>query len=202
MISIYLHCDRHTHTFLSRRIYILYNHLLLIQRSTIGQSVFASFLMVAGYYVITALYVLLYSGRNYPTRLETRTKEFNWIASRRVSHKTLFTHTHGEAKAIYVPCAEFISHCSTGWLRICVVCFHSAYTYILRCVRLIKLKSTLVETRKMVNYARTWWSQVKTWWKLALCGTDVQIVAAWPEYRGERLIEPSSSWFPPKFPSG
>ena len=34
-----------------------------------------------------ALYVLLYSGRNYPTRLETRTKEFNWIASRRVSHK-------------------------------------------------------------------------------------------------------------------
>jgi len=62
--------------------------------------------------------------------------------------------------------------------------------------------NTFVETRKMVNYARTWWSQVKTWWKLALCGTDVQIVAAWPEYRGERLIEPSSSWFPPKFPSG
>uniref|UniRef100_A0AAZ3P527 Uncharacterized protein n=1 Tax=Oncorhynchus tshawytscha TaxID=74940 RepID=A0AAZ3P527_ONCTS len=23
-----------------------------------------------------------------------------------------------------------------------------------------------------------------------------------PGYRGERLIEPSSSWFPPKFPSG
>ena len=68
--------------------------------------------------------------------------------------------------------------------------------------RLIKPKSILVETRKMVNYARTWWSQVKTWWKLALCGTDVQIVAAWPEYRGERLIEPSSSWFPPKFPLG
>ena len=67
---------------------------------------------------------------------------------------------------------------------------------------LIKPKSILVETRKMVNYARTWWSQVKTWWKLALCGTDVQIVAAWPEYRGERLIEPSSSWFPPKFPLG
>ena len=31
--------------------------------------------------------------------------------------------------------------------------------------------------------------------------TDVQIVRLiW--YRGERLIEPSSSWFPPKFPSG
>ncbi|XP_046665576.1 uncharacterized protein LOC124357644, partial [Homalodisca vitripennis] len=30
--------------------------------------------------------------------------------------------------------------------------------------------------------------------------SDVQIVRA--GYRGERLIEPSSSWFPPKFPSG
>ena len=62
--------------------------------------------------------------------------------------------------------------------------------------------SISVETRKMVNYARAWWSQVKTWWKLALWGTDVQIVTSWSEYRGERLIEPSSSWFPPKFPSG
>jgi len=68
--------------------------------------------------------------------------------------------------------------------------------------RVMELLNTSVETRKMVNYSRTWWSQVKTWWKLALCGTDVQIVAAWSESRGERLIEPSSSWLPPKFPSG
>ena len=32
--------------------------------------------------------------------------------------------------------------------------------------------------------------------------TDVQIVRHTFGYRGERLIEPSSSWFPPKFPSG
>jgi len=50
-----------------------------------------------------------------------------------------------------------------------------------------KLLNTFVETRKMVNYSRTWWSQVKTWWKLALWGTDVQIVTSWTEYRGERL---------------
>ena len=47
------------------------------------------FLTVASYYVLyITLYVLLYNillyGHNYPTRLETRTKEFNWIASRRV----------------------------------------------------------------------------------------------------------------------
>ncbi|KAL6253523.1 hypothetical protein P5V15_015370 [Pogonomyrmex californicus] len=30
--------------------------------------------------------------------------------------------------------------------------------------------------------------------------SDVPIVGT--GYRGERLIEPSSSWFPPKFPSG
>ena len=36
------------------------------------------------------------SRRNYPTRLETRTKEFNWIASRRVHFSQC---SHGEAKA-------------------------------------------------------------------------------------------------------
>jgi len=37
--------------------------------------------------------------------------------------------------------------------------------------RVVELMNTFVETRKMVNYSRTWWSQVKTWWKLALWGT-------------------------------
>jgi len=67
---------------------------------------------------------------------------------------------------------------------------------------IVESLSNYVETRKMVSYAQAWWSQVKTWWKLALWGTDVQIVTSWLGYRGERLIEPSSSWFPPKFPSG
>ena len=140
--------------------------------------------------------------RNYPTRLETRTKEFNWIASRTAYHyashlyaakrkqtscQPLFLVRWGAAQADYGYAVKLdrITHSLSPWEYV-----------------LIKPKSRLVETRKMVNYARTWWSQVKTWWKLALCGTDVQIVAAWPEYRGERLIEPSSSWFPPKFPLG
>ena len=57
-----------------------------------------------------------------------------------------------------------------------------------------------VETRKMVNYACAGWSQRKLWWRTAAVLTCKSIVGH--EYRGERLIEPSSSWFPPKFPSG
>ena len=55
-------------------------------------------------------------------------------------------------------------------------------------------------TRKMVNYAWIRWSQRKLWWKLVAILTCKSIVKF--GYRGERLIEPSSSWFPPKFPSG
>ncbi|KAK9080927.1 hypothetical protein Syun_031893 [Stephania yunnanensis] len=51
----------------------------------------------------------------------------------------------------------------------------------------------------MVNYARAGRSRGKLWWRPA-ADTDVQIVRP-TGYRGERLIEPSSSWFPPKFPS-
>jgi len=60
--------------------------------------------------------------------------------------------------------------------------------------------STLVRTRKMVNYAWVEWSQRKLWWKLVsilTCKSFVQL-----GYRGDRPIEPSSCWFPPKFPSG
>jgi hypothetical protein len=60
--------------------------------------------------------------------------------------------------------------------------------------------SDTVETRKMVNYACAGWSQRKLWWRIAAVLTCKSIVGH--EYRGERLIEPSSSWFPPKFPSG
>ena len=61
-------------------------------------------------------------------------------------------------------------------------------------------KSTHVGTRKMVNYARAGRSQRKLWWRSVAILTCKSIVG--PGYRGERLIEPSSSWFPPKFPSG
>ena len=61
-------------------------------------------------------------------------------------------------------------------------------------------KSISVGTRKMVIYAWTGWSQGKLWWRLEAILTCKSFV--WFGYRGERLIEPSSSWFPPKFPSG
>jgi hypothetical protein len=61
-------------------------------------------------------------------------------------------------------------------------------------------KSISVGTRKMVIYAWTGWSQGKLWWRLVAILTCKSFV--WFGYRGERLIEPSSSWFPPKFPLG
>ena len=60
--------------------------------------------------------------------------------------------------------------------------------------------SMYVGTRKMVNYAWGGRSQGKPWWRLEAILTCKSIVK--PGYRGERLIEPSSSWFPPKFPLG
>ena len=61
-------------------------------------------------------------------------------------------------------------------------------------------ESAPVGTRKMVNYAWRGRSQRKLWWRSEAVLTCKSIVRA--GYRGERLIEPSSSWFPPKFPSG
>lgn len=55
-------------------------------------------------------------------------------------------------------------------------------------------------TRKMVNYAWAGRSQRKLWWRPAAVLTCKSVVR--PGYRGERLIEPSSSWFLPKFPPG
>ena len=66
--------------------------------------------------------------------------------------------------------------------------------------RLWRRKSGHARTRKMVNYARAGRSQRKLWWRSAAILTCKSIVRL--GYRGERLIEPSSSWFPPKFPSG
>ena len=61
-------------------------------------------------------------------------------------------------------------------------------------------KSVEVRTRKMVNYAWVERSLGKLRWRLVAILTCKSFVKS--GYRGERLIEPSSSWFPPKFPSG
>ena len=60
--------------------------------------------------------------------------------------------------------------------------------------------SVEVRTRKMVNYAWVERSLGKLRWRLVAILTCKSFVKS--GYRGERLIEPSSSWFPPKFPSG
>ena len=61
-------------------------------------------------------------------------------------------------------------------------------------------KSICNETRKMVNLMCVEWSQGKPWWKFVAVLTCKSIVKH--ALRGERLIEPFSSWFRPKFPSG
>ena len=60
--------------------------------------------------------------------------------------------------------------------------------------------STYKRTRKMVNYSCATWNQRKLWWRREAILTCKSFV--WNGYRGERLIEPSSSWFLLKFPSG
>lgn len=60
--------------------------------------------------------------------------------------------------------------------------------------------STAAGTRKVVNYAWAGRSQRKLWWRPLVVLTCKSITG--PGYRGERLIELPSSWFPLKFPSG
>ena len=60
--------------------------------------------------------------------------------------------------------------------------------------------SACIRTRKMVNCASEGRSLRKFRWKPVVILTCKSFVIHW--YRGERLIEPSSSWFPSKFPSG
>ena len=55
-----------------------------------------------------------------------------------------------------------------------------------------------VGTQKMVRYSWIGWSQGKLWWKPVEILTCKSIVKF--GYRGERLIEPYSSWFPTKSP--
>ena len=61
-------------------------------------------------------------------------------------------------------------------------------------------KSMNTGTRKMVNYTCAGLSQEKFCWRLEAIMTCKSFVGY--KYRGERPIEPSTSWFSLKFPSG
>ncbi|KAM7364826.1 hypothetical protein PAMP_025219 [Pampus punctatissimus] len=122
----------------------------------------------------------------HPTRLETRTKESNARASQRVEQTPWRNESEGRrapaevgsrprgARAHHRP----VSPAPSGRWSV----------------------SACDRTRKMVNYAWAGRSQRKLWWRPVAVLTCKSVVR--PGYRGERLIEPSSSWFPPKFPSG
>lgn len=124
----------------------------------------------------------------HPTRLETRTKESNTCASQRLGAKArgAMKVRAGAGRLRWDPEATRsrrahhrpVSPAPSGrWSM-----------------------SARARTRKMVNYAWAGRSQRKLWWRSVAVLTCKSVVR--PGYRGERLIEPSSSWFPPKFPSG
>ena len=151
--------------------------LLFLVRSSVPVSlnvrIFVALLVICSCCV--PLGVLTSSWCCYPTRLETRTKESNVCASIWVVN----------------------SSAQRNRLLITLRCSLTA-------VLILRMTTTrlsmYVGTRKMVNYACAGWRQEKFCWRTAEILTCKSFFRH--EYRGERLIEPSSSWFPPKFPSG
>ncbi|KAL6095407.1 prdx3 [Pungitius sinensis] len=123
----------------------------------------------------------------HPTRLETRTKESNACASQRARCETPW---RNESEGRRAP-AEVGSRPPAGRAHHRPVSPAASGRWSV---------SACDRTRKMVNYAWAGRSQRKLWWRPAAVLTCKSVVR--PGYRGERLIEPSSSWFPPKFPSG
>ena len=128
----------------------------------------------------------------HPTRLETRTKESNARASQRVF--PFETPWRNESEGRRAPAEVGSRPPPQPWgLR----AHHRPVSPALSGRWSV---SACDRTRKMVNYAWAGRSQRKLWWRPAAVLTCKSVVR--PGYRGERLIEPSSSWFPPKFPSG
>ncbi|KAK2885999.1 hypothetical protein Q8A67_016849 [Cirrhinus molitorella] len=127
----------------------------------------------------------------HPTRLETRTKESNARASQRVSSSP---HGAMKVKAFPLPGGR-----SPRWDPPAPAGGAPPARLVPR-ERGRWSESACESTRKMVNYAWAGRSQGKPWWRPAAVLTCKSVVR--PGHRGERLIEPSSSWFPPKFPSG
>ena len=107
-----------------------------------------------------------------PTRLETRTKESSIGAS---IWKLKFFYT-GNLDRVH---------------RVIMIVSRAVF---------LPSKSMYTGTRKMVNYTCAGLSQEKFCWRLEAILTCKSFVGY--KYRGERLIELFSSWFPPKFPSG
>ena len=157
-------------------------------RFCLGSSLLFSLVSLAFYTLarrVFSLGTLVRDERSYiyPTRLETRTKESSMCASHWVllnlKAKWKWKLPFGSWGVIQLVGATPSGHiCLAIWPR----------------------KSVHAGTRKMVNYAWAGWSQRKLWWRSVAVLTCKSIVKL--GYRGERLIEPSSCWFPPKFPSG
>ena len=140
---------------------------------------------------------------SHPTRLETRTKESITCASHWV-----FTNPTGEVKA------TFGGSLSRRLRSVGKTAVGRATSKLLlvdpRTLRRasdrgaplkgVTFVSACGGTRKMVIYAWRGRSQRKLWWRTEAVLTCKSIVRA--GLRGERLIESSSSWFPPKFPLG
>jgi len=119
-----------------------------------------------------------------PTRLETRTKESNRRAREEIWLPVLLSYWKGDAKCI---CGVHTSN---------LFFWFAQHRPALRGLRW----SVPVWTRKVVNYAWTRWSPGKPRWRPVAMLTCKSLV--WFGYRSERLIEPPSSWFTSKFPSG
>ena len=102
---------------------------------------------------------------------------------------------HGPRSLVLVQVFEKLKFLYTGNLdrvhRVIMIVSRAVY---------LPSKSIYTRTRKMVNYTCTGLSQEKFCWRLEAILTCKSFVGF--KYRGERLIELSSSWFPSKFPSG
>lgn len=128
----------------------------------------------------------------HPTRLETRTKESNACASRGLVRKPPWRN-EGEGRPPSRGAPRWDPEASPSPPR-------AHHRPVSPAAPGRWSTSARVRTRKMVNYAWAGRSQRKLWWRSVAVLTCKSVVR--PGYRGERLIEPSSSWFPPKFPSG
>jgi len=114
------------------------------------------------------------------TRLETRIKEFNSFASIGVS-QTLMQNESNHTLTVMTSRSGRVQFTSIS-------------------VSSPRILSKYVGTRKIAIYTWAGWSQMKIWWRterMLTCKSLCRLV-----YRGERLIELSSSWLYPKFLSG